>query len=160
MKKLILIVLAFVTIQVSAQELRPQQRQSKTMKKNQRMNDFTPEQNAQLKSKKMALELDLTAAQQKQIEKLNLENAEARKTKMTARKAKMGTQKPNMNRSKGDKLSKEDRYNMMNERLDMQMEMKEKMKKILNDEQFAKWEKLRIQKQRRPQGKMSNRKAK
>ena len=37
-------------------------------------------------------------------------------------------------------ITKEDKYKMMNERLDRQIEMKQKMKSILNDEQFEKWE--------------------
>jgi len=141
MKKLILIALALVTIQVSAQNRKQEFRKGERMEKGQRMSDLTPEEMAQLQTKKMTLALDLTEAQQKKIEKLNLENAKDRKAKMEARQAKMKD-------SKGEKPSKEERLKMMNERLDKQIEMKQKMKKILDDEQLEKWEKNHAQKQR------------
>lgn len=143
MKKIILIALALVTIQVSAQDKGPENRKGNKMEKGQRMSDFTPEEMAQLQTKKMTLDLDLTEAQQKKIEKINLENAKERKEKMEARQAKKkdGT---------GEKPSKEERLAMMNERLDKQMEIKQKMKQILNAEQFEKWEKNHAQKKRGP----------
>lgn len=126
MKKIFLIALAFVTIQVSAQ--------NQGERKGDRMNDFTPEEMAQLQTKKMTLALDLTDAQQKQVEKLQLENAKERQALRETRqlKKKDGTGKPN----------KEERLAMMNERLDKQIEMKEKMKQILNEDQFEKWKKM------------------
>ena len=44
------------------------------------MKDMSPEQIAILKTKKMTLALDLSAAQQKEIQELNLENANQRLT--------------------------------------------------------------------------------
>jgi periplasmic protein CpxP/Spy len=133
MKKLILIAIAMIAIQVSAQDSkeRPNKERSAKMDKFQ---DITPEEMASLQTKKMTLHLDLNESQQKEIQKINLENAIDRKAKMEARKA----QKANGTITKP---SKEEQLKMMNERLDNQIEMKEKMKKILNDEQFAKWEK-------------------
>ena len=46
-----------------------------------------------------------------------------------------------------EKPSKEDRLKMMNERLDKQIEMKQKMAKILNSDQMEKWEKMENRKQ-------------
>ena len=147
MKKLFLIALALVTIQVSAQNKKQGTRNGDRTEKGQRMSDFTPEEMAQLQTKKMTLDLDLTASQQKQIEKLNLENAKTRKSKMEARQA-------NRKDGKGEKLNKEERLARMNERLDNQMEMKAKMKKILNDEQFTKWEAISTRKHdKKPKGK-------
>ncbi len=143
MKKIILIALALVTIQVNAQNKKQGERKGDRMEKRQGMKDFTPEEMAQLQTKKMTLDLDLTASQQKQIEKLNLENAKDRKAKMEARQAKMKD-------GKGEKPSKEERLAMMNERLDKQMEMKKKMKQILNVDQFEKWEKTMSRKQGKP----------
>ena len=40
------------------------------------------------------------------------------------------------------KPSKEEHYKMMNERLDKQIAMKNKMKNILNEDQFVKWEQM------------------
>jgi periplasmic protein CpxP/Spy len=133
MKKLILIAIAMIAIQVSAQDTkeRPNRERSAKIDKFQ---DLTPEEMASLQTKKMTLQLDLNESQQKEIQKINLENATERKAKMEARKA----QKENETMAKP---SKEERLKMMNERLDNQIEMKGKMKKILNDEQFAKWEK-------------------
>jgi hypothetical protein len=141
MKKLILIVLALVTIQVSAQNRTQGERKGERTEKGQRMSDFTPEEMAQLQTKKMTLHLDLTQSQQKQIEKLNLENAKERKAKMEARQAQMRD-------GKGEKPSKEERLKIMNERLDKQIEMKGKLKKILTEDQLEKWEKSHAQKRR------------
>ena len=141
MKKLILIALALVTIQVSAQDRKQEFRKGDRMERGERFKDLTPEEKAQLQTKKMTLHLDLTQSQQKQIEKLNLENAKDRKANMETRQAKK-------KEGKGEKPSKEERLAMMNERLDKLIEMKGKMKKILDDEQFEKWEKNHAQKQR------------
>ncbi|MBU2939709.1 hypothetical protein KO494_09180 [Lacinutrix sp. C3R15] len=120
MKKLLVIALALVTIQVSAQEKREGR---------QRKADFSPEEIAQLQTKQMTLDLDLTDEQQEKIGAINLENAIARKAKMEARK------------KSDEKPSKEEMLKMKNERLDAQIETKRKMKSILNEEQYAKWEK-------------------
>ena len=42
--------------------------------------------------------------------------------------------------SEGEKPSKEERLKAINSKLDHQIETKRKMKSILNDEQYAKWE--------------------
>ena len=123
MKKLLVIALALVTIQVSAQEKREGR---------ERKADFSPEEMAQLQTKQMTLDLDLTEEQQEQVGAINLENAIARKAKMEARKSKKNTE---------EKPSKEEMLKMRNERLDAQIELKRKMKNILNEEQYAKWEK-------------------
>ena len=81
MKNIVLIFLAAFTLSVSAQE--------KDMRKERKMkgNDFTPEQMAELQTKKMTLDLDLTEKQQKQVYKLNLTDAKERKQFMEKRKA-------------------------------------------------------------------------
>ena len=81
----------------------------------------------------MTLDLDLTEAQQERIQKINLENAKARKAKMEARKAKK-------EKESGGKPSKEERLLQMNERLDHQIATKKKMKTILNEAQYEKME--------------------
>ena len=135
MNKLILIALALVTIQVSAQNRNRDNRKGDRMEQRDKFKDFTPEEVAQLQTKQMALNLNLTEAQQKQIQKINLENALDRKAKMEARQARMKDEN-------AEKPSKEERLKMMNERLDKQLEMKQKMSKILNADQFEKWEKM------------------
>lgn len=132
MKKLFLIALAFVTLQVSAQHMRDGHKKSDRM---ERINDYTPEQIAELQTKKMTLHLDLNEAQQQKIMALNLENAQERKERMVARKQ----QKEN----KSQEISKEDRLKMKNAMLDKQINMKKKMKAILDEKQYAKWEEMK-----------------
>ncbi|ALJ06103.1 hypothetical protein APS56_13625 [Pseudalgibacter alginicilyticus] len=131
MKKLVLIALAFVTLQATAQK------RSNDESKKGRFEQFqklSAEDIATLQTKKMTLDLDLNASQQKAIQELNLEKATAMKAKMEARQA----EKEN---ESNERPSQEDRVKMMNERLDQQIAEKAKMKNILNDEQYEKWEK-------------------
>lgn len=99
------------------------------------MNEMTPEQTATLKTKKMTLALDLNDVQQKQIQTLNLENAETRKAAMEKRKA----QKEN---GESTKPTSDERYAIENGRLDRMIDHKAEMKDILSPEQYAKWEKM------------------
>jgi len=122
MKKLLIIALALVTIQVSAQEKRGEKG---------RKANLAPEEMAQLQTKQMTLDLDLTEAQQKEVGVINLENAIAKKAQMEARKSKKDSE---------EKPSKEERLQMKNDRLDAQIATKKKMKSVLNAEQYAKWE--------------------
>lgn len=132
MKRLIVIALALVSIQGFAQEERKERPNRE--ERAQGMSDLTPEEAANLRTKKMTLHLDLNEAQQKEIYDLNLENATKRKEMMDTFKAKR--ESGNM-----EKPSKEQRLTMKNAKLDHQIAMKTKMKTILNKEQFEKWEK-------------------
>ncbi len=129
MKKLVLIVVALITIQATAQDKKREHAPEDRKERSEHFKNMSPEDFATLQSKKMTLHLDLNDSQQKEIYKLNLTNATARKAAMEARK----------NTSK--KPSKEKRLEMANARLDHKIVMKKKMKSILNDEQYAKWEK-------------------
>lgn len=133
MKKLLLIALVLVAFQITAQEKKPQQKPG-----HERFNDykdFSAEDIATLQTKKMTLALDLNESQQKEIQKINLENTKKRKEHMETMKAKKesGTM---------EKPSSEERMKMMNAMLDQKIAEKAKMKKILNAEQFEKWEKF------------------
>lgn len=97
---------------------------------------WTPEQMATLQTKRMTLALDLSKDQQAKIEKLNLENAKLRAAKMEAYKAKKES-------GETKKLSAEERFTMANARLDQQIASREQIKKILNDDQFEKWQSLK-----------------
>lgn len=137
MKKLILIAIAFIGLQATAQQ---QKRQGPNKgERSEKMMKLSAEETATLQTKKMTLALDLNESQQKDIYKINLENAEARKAHMAERKAKKeaGT---------AEKPSKEERLKMMNAMLDHKIEMKAKMKKVLNEEQYSKWEKAQAKK--------------
>ncbi|MFH4969475.1 hypothetical protein V8G61_14810 [Gaetbulibacter sp. M240] len=132
MKKLILLAVLAITVQVFGQDAPKAERQREG--RAQKMMQLSTEEIATLQTKKMTLLLDLNATQQDQIQNVNLENAKQRKAMMADRKAK---------RERGEKPTTEERYAMENIRLDHQIAMKEKMKSILNAEQYEKWEKAR-----------------
>lgn len=102
-------------------------------KKAHMMENFTPEQVAELKTKKMTLALDLSKSQQDKIYALSLDEAKKRKAKIAEHKKR---------KESGEKkeLSSDEKFKMMNQRLDYQIEMKKKMKSILTEEQFKKFE--------------------
>ncbi len=101
--------------------------------------DLTVEQMATLKTKKMTLALDLSKKQQEAIFEFNLANAELRKEKMEERKAK---------REAGERSrpTAEERYSMENARLDQMIAQQQELKKILTDEQFDQWKKMKMHK--------------
>ena len=76
MKKIVVIALALVTLNGMAQE-----KKQKRMDRGDRTelrNDMTPNDIADLKTKKLTLDLDLTDKQQKDVHKLILEQATTR----------------------------------------------------------------------------------
>ena len=119
MKKMILAIALVATTLTFAQD-RKQGREK-----------LTPEQQTELQVKKMTLDLDLDAKQQKEIKTILLEQAKKREAKMAEMKAK---------REKGEKPSADEKFEMKNNQLDAQIEWKAQMKKTLTAEQFAKWE--------------------
>ncbi|MFI1744202.1 hypothetical protein [Thalassobellus sediminis] len=133
MKKIIIIAIALISIQSFAQgerKERPNRNENR-----QKMMNLSAEEMATLQTKKMTLHLDLNKSQQDDVYKINLENATLRKTKMAERKARKEAEN-------AQKPSKEERLEMMNAMLDHKIAVKAKMKKILNEEQYAKWEKV------------------
>ena len=129
MKKLIFITIAFISVQAFAQN---RERGGKKDRAEQ-MQDLSAEDIATLDAKKMTLNLDLSEAQQTKVQSVLLEEATFRKEKMKEREA---------SRAEADaqRPSKEEHFKMQNEKLDRQIELKQKMKSILNDVQYAKWE--------------------
>jgi len=95
---------------------------------------FTPAQRAELRAKKLALELDLNDKQQKEIQKLVLASETERDQLMTQHKA---------NREAGKKPTADEKFAMMNKRLDAEIAIKKEVKKILTADQFAKYEQLK-----------------
>ena len=95
---------------------------------------FTAAQRAELRSKNLALKLDLNDKQQKEIQKLVLARETEREQLMAQRKANSETAK---------KPTPDERFAMMNKRLDAEIAMKKEVKKILTAEQFAKYEQLK-----------------
>ena len=135
MKYTLKILVLLFSLSVFAQQP-PRQMDSERGKRSnnrmQAMKALTPEQEATLWTKKMTLELDLNKNQQDQIYALILGKTKKIKSRME-------------NKPK-ERPSKEEIYNMHISRLDEAIAMKESLKKILNDDQFAKWELMKNKK--------------
>lgn len=149
MKNLILIALAIITLNASAQERRRDGQKGAMKERMEMRQDMTPQEMSSIQTKKMTLHLDLTASQQAEVEKILLEEA-------TIRKAKMAERKANMDKTDAVKPSKEERLKMINAKLDHQIEMKKKMKSILNAEQYEKFEAMQSKKHSMPGKKIPN----
>lgn len=131
MKKLIATALvAVIGMTAFAQEKteRPEKKERRERPERNQMVKFTPEQRNQLMLKKMTLELDLNASQQKEMGKIIAEQSAKREAFIKNRKDK--TSKPT-----SDEL-----FEMRSKMLDEQIAMKQRMKKTLSAEQFQKWE--------------------
>lgn len=136
MKKILIIAVALLALQVTAQE--QQRERSNKQGKSLKMMDLSAEDAAALQTKKMTLHLDLNKSQQAEIKKINLENTTKRKAMIAERKA----------RKKSGEIQKptqEQRLEMLNTKLDRKIAMKAKMKNILDKEQYTKWEKAQMQ---------------
>ena len=94
--------------------------------------EFTPEQRASLKTKKLTLALDLSEAQQQKVEKLQLEQARDRAARREARKAE----------NSRENRSSEERYDALSEQMDKRIAYQREMKSILTAEQFEKWQSI------------------
>lgn len=136
MKKLVGITMIALLIGFN---INAQQRKGNGMRKG---SDFTPEQRTTLMVKKMTLELDLNANQQKEVYTLMLENANTRATTRDAHR-KM--------REEGAELTSDQKYNLEIQRLDKQIENKAAMKSVLTNEQYEKWEKMAKNRKRQGQ---------
>lgn len=131
MKKLFVVILLILSGSVFAQG--PMHRETKKQHhKQEYMKGLSAEQLATLKTKKMTLALDLNKDQQEKMYALNLDRVKDRKQKMEARKKEV----------KKPELSSEVKFNRMNTQLDKKIALKNKVKSILTEEQFKKWERL------------------
>tara|TARA_R110002033_G_scaffold165589_1_gene203516 strand:+ start:252 stop:710 length:459 start_codon:yes stop_codon:yes gene_type:complete len=130
MKKLVVLIVLMAGITAMAQKPERERGHRGDMK------DMSPEQIATLQTKQMTLALDLTDAQQKEIQSLNLENAVKRSEKMDEMKAKKES-------GEAKKLTSEERFAIKTAMLDHQIAQKEEMKKILNKEQYEKWDTMK-----------------
>lgn len=132
MKKLIVLATLVISTITFGQEEHREKRDHHKKGGMEMMKDLSPAQMATLRTKKMTLALDLTKTQQNKMHALHLESAKARKDQMKKREQYKDTEK--------QKLSSEEKYEKMNSVLDKKIEMKSKMKSILTEEQFKKWE--------------------
>lgn len=122
MKKAILILMALVSVAITAQNTPTTQREAK---KEFRKN-LSPEQRAELIAKKMTLKLNLTDIQQKKVQKVFQEFE-------TNRPEKLG---------EGKGMTPDQKFETRKTNLDNQIALNRKMKEILEAEQFEKWEKI------------------
>ncbi len=134
MKNILYALAILFTINLAAQE-RPDHKGKDGKMKGQKefLQNLTPAQIATLQTKKMTLVLDLTERQQEKVLVLQTKTATERKAAMEARKAK---------KEKGEKPTEEERFQMMNERLDAKIAYKQSIKEILTSEQYERWEKM------------------
>ena len=101
----------------------------------EKRNNYTPEQIATSQTKRLTLALDLSDKQAEQFMSLHLEHAKLREKQHTLRKS-----REEENRTK---LTEEERYAMQNARLDQRIAFQKEVKKILSEEQFENWKKIR-----------------
>jgi len=126
MKNLIIAVFVFITWTSFPQQNRSERcEHNKEMK--QRGNSLTPEQRAELSSKRMTLQLDLNESQQKKLYAVELEHAKLRNTRFQSKKNK-------------SELNDEERFKLKTERLDIQIAIKKDMKSILTEKQYDIWQ--------------------
>lgn len=106
-----------------------------------KMMDATPEEMAEMQTKRLTLALVLDDKQQKEVYDMELANAKERKAQWAkfAERRKSG-EKPSEEELAAMRDSRKERYAAM---LDKQIAQQEKMQKILNEEQFAKWREMK-----------------
>ncbi len=131
MRKLSLFMIMLISISAFSQQKNQKQKADRN-----NMADMSAEEEATLQTKKLTLLLDLNQAQQQEIKKLNKEKAEQRKAIMAAHK-KM--------RAEDSEKFKENSFERKNARLDRELAHQERIKQILNEEQFKKWQESRSQ---------------
>jgi periplasmic protein CpxP/Spy len=123
MKKILTLVALVLSLGMSAQKI-PNAHQR------ERMSNFTSEQQATIKSKQMALHLDLNKQQQKQVYSLILkQKKDVEKLRKKRREAFIEDTRP----------TKEQQFNRLNKGLDAKLAFQNKLKNILNDKQYAQW---------------------
>lgn len=127
MKSIIYITILFLSINTLAQQVQPGRADSK----------LNPKQQAELRTKELALSLDLSKKQMAEIQSLELERAKSRQANRAAR---------DNRRASGEQPTKEARFEMRSQQLDSQKAHQDKMKKILSEEQYNTWKEIRQKK--------------
>ena len=125
MKKLVIMAMVSLSISGIAQEKRNEN--------NRNQSEFTPKQKSELMVKKLTLELDLNAKQQKAMSDIITEQQLKREALRTDIKNK---------RAENKKLTSDEKFVLKNQVLDEKIALKNQLKKILTPEQLAKWEKM------------------
>lgn len=128
MKKITSILALLFVLNISAQEAKIQERKQQ----------FTPEQIAELQTKKMELEFELTDKQKKELYQLNLETAQKRVAKKQELKELKEEQKT---------LTTDEKYQLQLQRLDEMKKHQSEMKRVLGAEKYEVWKEKQQQRQ-------------
>lgn len=129
MKKFAIIALAVFTLTGFAQDKQEENRKSLNERFTKRVTQ-SPEDRAKIESKQMTLRLDLSKDQQMQVEKALVNHySEAQN-------------KGELDKKTIKNMSDEKRQDMKINRLDSAIALKEKMKSILNENQYAKYSQM------------------
>ena len=120
MKTLLTIFCFTILLSVNAQERNLQDKKP----------SFTPEQIAELQTKKMELNFDLNAQQRKDLYQLNLQYAQKRQQNREEMKAR---------RAENKSLTSDELYQKQLQRLDNQKKHQAEMKQILGEKQYLNW---------------------
>ncbi len=139
MKKLAVMAAILVSTIAMAQDGPQRRGEMRPEHRRELMEDLTPKQMAELKTKHMTLALDLSEKQAKEVLKLNTEMATKRKAHFEEMKAKKDES------NERPKLSAEERFQMEEARLDAQIAEMRQMKTILTDTQYATWKEMRAE---------------
>jgi len=102
-------------------------------RKGHHKSQLTPDQKVTLGIKKMTLALGLSSSQQQKLRPILLEAASKRMKMMQARKENRGQRK---------EMSSDAIFAKMNNALDQKIAFQNKIKNILKNEQFEKWQKI------------------
>lgn len=146
MRNVVLTTVLLLNLTCFAQVEKPKMEERKA--KVEKLESFTPEQQAELQLKKMTLDLSLDTKQQEQLKKVLLNQAKKRETTRNEIKSR---------KEKGENLSKDERFAMKSKMLDEKLALKEEMKKILTADQFKKWEENNEKREERKEKFMSKR---
>lgn len=139
MKKTLLLIAAILISSLTIAQQGPRSEESGKRGK-ERMENLTPEQRADLKSKRLTLHLNLSDAQQKSAREIILEQEIKRDAFRKDKKA-------------NKELSEEEKFQKMEDRLNTEIEMKRKWKEVLTEEQFERFEKMKFRSKRNKRGK-------
>ena len=140
MKKVLIALVLLVGVTSLAQE-------KKARSERTQMAHMTSEQRNELHLKKMTLDLDLTATQQKEMSKIIAEQGTKKEARMTERKANKDVTRK--------QLTAHEKFAEKSRMLDEQILMKERMKLVLSADQFKKWEVMKDQRNQRMNKRMA-----
>ncbi|MFK5891401.1 MAG: hypothetical protein QM486_11800 [Flavobacteriaceae bacterium] len=125
MKNLIALMALILSLNMSAQKM------NNTPQRGMLPN-FTPEQHATIKSKQMALHLDLNKQQEKQVYGLVLKQEESKEKFRKKRRAAF---------INGERPTEAQQFDRMNKGLDSKITFQKNLKNILSNKQYTQWKK-------------------